>query len=167
VPGQALSWKARFRVDKYHEDATPWYDRDALAEFHATHTPYEVREGEDNLLLNAGIALLEDLLIGAGGTTYVNANARLGTGDSVTAAVASQTGLQAATNKLMQACDATFPSRAGQTLTFKTTFLTGAANWHWQEWVIDNGATALNRKVEDLGTKVSGTWALTVTIVIS
>jgi hypothetical protein len=43
--------------------------------------PFEVVEFGGNLLLNEGIALLEDLLIGAGGTAYNNASAFLAVGD--------------------------------------------------------------------------------------
>ena len=53
--------------------------------------PVDVREAEGNILVNAGIGLLEDLLIGAGGTAYSNANAYIGVGDSTTAATAAQT----------------------------------------------------------------------------
>lgn len=172
----AARWLPRFTLEKYTEDIDQYralagiiYEdlAEAEAAFFAENAPYETIEGEGNLLLNAGISLLEDLLIGAGGTTYANANARIGVGDSTTAAAATQTDLQAASNKLFVACDATYPSRATQVLTFKTTFATGQANYAWQEWAVDNGATKLNRKVESLGTKVSGSWALTVTITIA
>lgn len=125
---------------------------------------------EGNLLLNEGIQLLLDLLIGAGGTVYSNANAQLGVGDSATAESASQTDLQAATNKTWKAMNATFPSRASQTLTFQSDFLTGDANYVWNEGSIRNGAAAdknLNRKVASLGTKTVGTWTLTGTVTVS
>ncbi len=116
-----------------------------------------------NILVNAGIQLMEDLLIGAAGTTFANANARIGVGDSTTAAAVGQTDLQAATNKLRKVMDATFPSRAGQTVTWKSSFTSGEANFAWNEWSVFNAATAgtmLNRKVESLGSKTSGTWTL-------
>ena len=95
-----------------------------------------------NLLANAGAALVEDLLIGAGGTVYSNANAYIGSGDSATAVSAAHTDLQAATNKLRKAMDATFPSRASQTLTFKSTFATGDANWQWNEMAVFNASSS-------------------------
>lgn len=154
------SWRTVWRVDKYHED-----------EAHLDGAvPYESREVEGNILVNVGIQLLLDLLIGAGGTVYSNANARIGVGDSSTAAAAAQTDLQAATNKVRVAMDSTFPSRASQTLTFKATFGSGVANFAWQEWAIFNaasGSTMLNRKVESLGTKSGGSWVLTCTITVS
>lgn len=133
-------------------------------------TPDEIAFVPGNLLLNEGIQAMEDLLIGAGGTAFNNANSRLGVGDSNTAEAASQTDLQAAANKTYKAMNATYPSRASQTLTFQSDFLTGDANYAWAEWVIDNGAGAaktLNRKVASLGTKATGTWTLTGTVAIS
>jgi hypothetical protein len=123
-----------------------------------------------NLAVTAGLQLLEDLLIGAGGTAFSNANARIGVGDSSTAAAVGQTDLQAATNKFRRVMEATFPSRSGTTLSFKSSFATGEANFAWNEWGIFNsasGATMLNRKVESLGTKSSGTWTLQADITIA
>lgn len=157
-----LTWKAKVRVEKYRENDGEYIPGVSI--------PYEVIEREGNILVNAGIALLEDLLIGAGGTVYNNANSYLGVGDSNTAASAGQTDLQAATNKLRVGMDATFPSRSSQTLTFKSTFTSGQANYAWLEWGIFNASSAgtmLNRKQENLGTKTTGTWVLTATITIS
>ena len=132
---------------------------------------YAIETFEENLLVNTGIGLLEDLLIGAGGTVFNNTNSHIGVGDSTTAAAASQTDLQAATNKLRKAMEATFPSRAAQTLSFKSVFGTADANFAWEEFGIFNAAAAgtmLNRKVENKGTKASGeTWTITVTVTIS
>jgi hypothetical protein len=133
--------------------------------------PYDEERIEGNLLVTVGIQLLEDLLIGAGGTVYSNANARIGVGDSATAAAIGQIDLQAATNKIRVVMDATFPSRAGTTLSWKSSFTGAVANWAWQEWGIFNGNTAnvgmLNRKVESLGTKASGTWTLQTDVTIT
>ena len=163
-----LHWDIDWTIEKF------WQDRDAFDSdeaFRAAGDPYETVHVHGNLLVNAGIALLEDLLIGAGGTVFSNANAYLGVGDSSTAAAAGQTDLQAATNKLRKAMDSTYPSRSGQTLTFRSTFATGDANWTWAEWGIFNagptGGTMLNRKVEALGAKVTGSWVLSGTLVIA
>lgn len=161
-------WEAHWRLEKRREDIEAFSG--PSEEFYAQFAPYEVVEGEGNILVNAGIALMEDLLIGAGGTVFSNANAHLGVGDSATAAAAGQTDLQAATNKFRKAMEATYPSRASQTLTFRSAFATGDANFAWQEWAIFNAASAgtmLNRKVQNFGTKASGTWTLTVTCTIS
>ena len=93
-------------------------------------------------------------------TTFNNANAALGVGDSTTAFAVGQTDLQAATNKLRKAMLATFPSRAANVLTFKSTFTTAEANWVWNEVGVFNSATAatgtmLSRNVANLMTKTS------------
>lgn len=164
------TWGVRYRLEKRHEVIDEYVPDITSEQFHEIFDPYEVIEGEGNILVNSGIQLLLDLLIGAGGTVFSNANAHIGVGDSTTAAAAGQTDLQAATNKLRKAMEATFPSRASQTLTFKSVFGTGDANFAWQEWAIFNDASAgamLNRKVESFGTKSGGTWTFTVTITIS
>ena len=124
-----------------------------------------------NLLLNEGIAQVWDLAIAATSSNkYDNANSRIGIGDSTTAEAATQTDLQAASNKTYKAMNATFPSRASQTVTFKSDFTSGDANYHWQEWVVDNGGTSgltLNRKVQDNGTKATGTWTPSAAITLS
>ena len=55
--------------------------------------------------------------------------------------------------------------------TFRSTFGDTEANFAWNEWTVANGsddsATNLNRKVESLGTKSSGsTWIITVELSI-
>jgi hypothetical protein len=131
----------------------------------------EVEVVEGNLLLNEGIQEIWDLTIAAGGTTaYNNANAEIGVGDSVTAEVATQTDLQAASNKLFKAMVATYPIRTNQTVDFRSDFLTAEANYAWAEWGVRNGVTRnknLNRKVQALGTKTTGTWTLTASITIT
>jgi hypothetical protein len=158
-----VAWK----IEKYEGDFAS--QEEAIA---AGAKLLEVIEGEGNMLVNNGAQLLEDALIGTAITAFSNANARIGVGDSATAASASQTDLQAATNKLRKAMDATFPSRASQTLTFKSTFASADANYAWNEWAIFNaasGATSmLNRKVESMGTKSAGqTWVHTATFTLS
>jgi len=140
--------------------------------------PEEIEVVPGNLLLNAGIQRLEDLLIGAGGQAFNNANTRLGVGNSATAEVATQTDLQAAAgagNRQFKLMNATFPSRATQVVTFQSDFTSGEANFIWNEWGVDNGSTntttvvapMLNRKVASLGTKATGTWTLTGTLTLS
>ena len=131
--------------------------------------PNDTVSVEDNLLVNEGIQLLLDLLIGAGGTAFNNANSYIGVGDSTTAASAAQTGLQASSNKDYQAMESSFPSRSSQTVTWKAVWGSSEGNFAWNEWSIANGnsdsGTNLNRKVASLGTKSSGSeWTLTVTI---
>jgi hypothetical protein len=162
-------WHVRTTVAKYHEDRAQL--ELSAEEFYSRFTPYEVREVEGNVLLNEGIAEMLDLLIAAAGTTaYNNANARIGVGDSTTAAAATDTGLIAATNVLFKGMLTGFPTRTGQTVTFKSEFTGTEANFVWNEWSVDNGSTRnrnLNRKVQSLGTKTSGTWTLQVDITIT
>jgi len=127
---------------------------------------------EGNVLLNEGIQELEQLLIGGTATAYNHANSYIGVGDSDTAAVATQTGLQASSNKKYVANDTSYPSRSSQTLTWKATFGSSDGNFAWNEFTVANGssdsAKNLNRKVSSQGTKVSGqTWVITATLVIS
>lgn len=168
-------WGIRWTLQKFHEDLAEWEakygEEEGQRRFYAECQPYEERVIEGNLLVNNGIQIMEDALIGVGITAFSNANARIGVGDSTTAAAATQTDLQAATNKLRKAMDATFPSRAAQTLSFKSSFTAAEANFAWQEWGVFNaasGATSmLNRKVESLGTKTTGTWTLQADISIT
>lgn len=133
--------------------------------------PEIVDEVAGNMLLNEGIQMMWDLIIAAGGTTsYNNANAQIGVGDSATAEAATQTDLQAATNKLFKGMNVTYPIRTNQTVAWQSDFLTGEANWAWNEWSIRNGASSdknMNRKVQSLGTKASGTWTLTGQVTLS
>lgn len=122
-------------------------------------------------MTNAYRNLLAQMSIGEAVTAFSNANAYIGAGDSTTAFNAGQTDLQATTNKLRKAMDATYPQRSGNVLTFRSTFATGEANWAWQEWAIFNASTAgvmMQRKVESLGTKISTqSWQITATITLN
>ncbi len=132
--------------------------------------PYETITVDRNILLNEGITRLLNLLSGGGGTPYNNANARLGVGDSNTAANATQTALLGA-SQLFKGMDGGYPTISAQTITFRSTFTGGEGNFSWQEFSVDNGAGAnenLNRLVSNQGTKTSGqTWELTLDITFS
>jgi hypothetical protein len=122
-------------------------------------------------LTNTGRDHLAAASIGEAVTPFNNANAYIGVGDSSTAFNAGQTDLQAATNKLRKAMDATYPSRAGNVLSFRSTFGTSDANFAWNEWGVFNagsGGTMMNRKVESLGTKTSAqSWQITVQLTLN
>lgn len=156
----SIRYQTLWTLRKYADDA-------AFARGQA----YEVAEIHGNLLLNEGIGALLLLLIGGAETAFNNANARLGVGDSTTAAAAAQTDLQAATNKTYKAMEATYPSIAAQTVTFRSVFGSADANYAWEEFVVDNGSGAaktLNRKVSAQGTKAAGqTWTLDLAITFS
>lgn len=82
--------------------------------------------------------------------------------------LATQSALQAGSNKKFNAMSATFPSLAGQTLTWQAVFASADANFAWREFGVANasgGTTLLNRKVSPQGTKASGqTWTLQLQI---
>jgi len=156
-----IKYQPKWTLRKFEDDAA-----------YAANQPYESVEIEGNLLLNEGITELMDLLTGAAATAFNNANSYLGVGDSATAAAAGQTGLQAATNKLYKAMEATYPQIAGQTITWRSVFGSTDANWSWNEFTVANGnsdaAANLNRKVSAQGTKASGqTWTLDLDITFS
>lgn len=94
-----------------------------------------------NLSANAGLALEADLLIAAGGTAFNNANSYIGVGNGTTATSAAHTDLQGA-SKTRKAMNSTFPSRASQTVTWKSDFATGDANYSWEEMAVFNAAAA-------------------------
>jgi hypothetical protein len=190
-PHDVVVWRAKWQVDKFRAydivkaglDPAIAQAREILI---AGVDPYAVYKGAGNLLMYGGASCLWQCLIGNGTasagqalTYFNNAQAALGVGDSSTAAVATQTDLQAVTNKLRKAMDATYPvhtdatSSGAASIQFKSTFATGDANFAWEEWIVANSATngtgrALNRKVESLGTKTSAaSWAFTVTLTLA
>jgi hypothetical protein len=155
-----------WRVEKRHGDINECKNEAERIAFLQNTKPYEVINGKGNLLLNAGIDRIWDLVAGDSAAHFDNANATIGVGDSSTAASASQTDLQAATNKTYKAMEAGYPTSTTQAITFKSSFGASDANYAWQEWVVKY-SVSLNRKVESLGTKSGGTWTLEVSITLS
>lgn len=160
---ECAKWKPHWKIEKYKLKKGCKKKLEDL--------PYAVEEFDGNLLLNEGITEQLTLLIGGTATAFNTTNARIGVGDSTTAAVATQTDLQAVTNKTYKAMDATYPQVSSQTVTFRSTFGATDANYSWQEFCIDNGSVAgktLNRKVENHGSKVSpDSWVIQVSITLS
>jgi hypothetical protein len=123
---------------------------------------------------NVGIGILEDRLAGLGSPVpFDAAHARIGVGDgggSVPAATPSDTALAAPVNTAWKPMDATYPQRAGTTVSWRATFGPSDANFPWNEWAVDNGAGGgpgqfLSHKGVALGTKVAGsTWTFTASI---
>lgn len=176
---EKIGWKAKWRIDKF---------RDPTGEVAAalrtglsilavrTLFPHAFKGSESwksNLALNEGLGELIDLAFGLGTpTAFDTTNGYLGVGDSATAAAATQTGLQATTNKAYVVFDDTYPTRTNQTVEARATFGSAVANFAWQEYTLANGssdtAKNLNRKVESKGTKVVGeSWTLSVQITFS
>lgn len=184
--------KARIHLVKYvipaelqqpSAGAGAWLDELVAAE---GLRPYEELERENNLLMYGGVSAQWQTLLGNGTVTagqaltyFNNAQSAIGVGDSATAAAATQTNLQAASNKLRKAMDATYPlhtdsvTSGAAAAVFRSTFATGDANFTWAEWGVFNSTTdgvgrMLNRKVEALGTKTSAaSWQMTVTLSIA
>lgn len=176
-------WTVTTTLDKFDGDWTAEQIDAGLV------APVETSVTYGNLLMYGGAGCLIQCLIGNGTTTagqtltyFSDTRAALGVGDSTTAAAATQTDLQAASNKVRVGMDSTYPSHTdgtssgAATVTFRATFDTSTANHRWREWGTFNSSTAatgrmLNRKVEDLdggSAKTSAqTWQLTVTITIS
>lgn len=174
APGSddGVKWHCAYRIEKR------WGDDQSVE-------PYEVIEGEGNLLTNLGARALWDRLTGlAAPTLFSNANSYIGVGDNanadVTAAAADTDLATAGANKLKKGMDASYPLNNGsQGIDFRATFTTGEANFKWLEWGVFNGGTAfatgtmLNHKgytnsSGGLGTKTSAaSWTLTVTLTIS
>lgn len=165
------------RIDKFifdedvREDAEAFLKdggslSEAMVQFGHEFLGTEIQE--HNLFLNEGINDIWNKVVGTTGTAFNNANARVGTGTSTTAAVATQTGLLG--TPVFKAMDATYPLGAGadQDVDFRGTFTGGEANQAWNEFSVDNGSGPninLHRTVSAQGTKTSGqTWVLTVTL---
>jgi len=136
--------------------------------------PFKVIEFEGNLLLNEGINELWNMAAGdESGNFFDNTNAHLGVGDSDAAASASQTGLQAAVNKLYKGMEAAYPMYgSNQQIIFQAVFEAADANFDWNEFTVANGdsdaAVNLNRKVAAQGTKASPqVWTLTLTLTLT
>jgi len=135
--------------------------------------PYEVVKGKPHncILHEAWIAVFYMIAgVGSAKNAWNNANACIGIGDSATAPVDTQTGLQAATNKLWKAMNATYPSQSGDhDLVFQSDFVSGEAEYGWNEETIVNASSDtgdnLCRQNTALGTKPAGqTWRVTGTI---
>lgn len=179
-----IRWRPAALVQKFDRDQVAWVtgktgllepDVDTLLR-HVQ--PYEELQVEGNLLTTAGLNRLTSLLIGAGGQAFDATHARLGVGDDTTAAAVGDLDLSTGTNQFYRLPDATYPTQSNGVVTFKASFADAEANFAWQCWGIDvstsaasNGSTAnvplLNRKVQSMGTKTSGVWALTATITFS
>lgn len=122
-------------------------------------------------ITNTGAILAAQCLMNDSATFLNSSNAHLGVGDSSTAFAASQTDLQAASNKLRKAMESGYPTRSSGALTFRSLFGTSEANFAWAEWAVFNASTSgtmFSRKVEALGTKTNTqSWQLTATVTVA
>jgi hypothetical protein len=179
IEKEKIGWKARWRIDKF-KDPTGEVARKLqagmrIAEAVNLHAQAFIgtEEFESNIALNEGLQELIDIICGLGTPTkWDNSNARLGVGDSNAAESASQTGLQASTNKTFKTMDTSYPSRTNQTAEWRATFGSSEANYAWEEYTVVNASSDtgknLNRKTSSKGTKASGeTWTLSLQITFS
>ena len=173
---EQAKWKCRTTVRKFEADVDEYIARygeeEGLRRFYAEHAPVEEMVREGNVLLRVGIEAIWKLVSGQSATAYSNANARLGVGNDNTAAQDTDTDLLGASTawKGMEAGYPIVGALSEKKITFRSIFGSSEGNFAWLEWGVDNGATdhkLLNRKVENLGTKSSGSWQLTVEISLS
>lgn len=174
-----IGWTAKWRIDKFHDptDQLAREMQNGMPTKQARSLHGEAFLGSEeftcNLALNEGLGELIDLICGLGTPApWDSTNARIGVGDSDTEAAATQTGLQAETNKTFKAMDSTYPQRTNQTVEWRATFGSSEANYPWEEYTVVNAANDtgknLNRKVSSKGTKAAGeTWTLSLQITFS
>jgi len=176
---EKIGWSTTWRIDKF---------RDRENEIaHALQSGMELSHAEtnfndalistetfhSNLALNEGLGELIDLICGLGSPTkWDSSHAYLGVGDSNIASEATQTSLQASTNKTYKPMETNYPQRINQTVEWRATFGSQDANYAWEEYTVANSSDDtgknLNRKVASKGTKVSGeTWTLSLQITFS
>jgi hypothetical protein len=183
-----VNWNCTWGVRKFDEDAVAWLT-DRLGrtpsgdDFAAAGiAPYEDSIIDRNLLTTAGLTRITSLIVGGGGQAADNTHARLGVGDGTTAVAIGDTDFSASagsTHRWFQVMDASKPTTSAGVITFQSTFASGDGNFHWQEFGVDItsgsatssatvGATLLNHKLSDQGTKTSGqSWTATATITLS
>ncbi len=180
IEREKIGWKAHWRIDKFHDPTETIAERsrrgtsmtELLKQHSAEH--FGTEEIDNNCALNEGLQGIIKLVCGLTSppTAWDASNARLGVGDSNTAANATQMGLQASTNKTFKAMDSTYPQRTNQTAEWRATFGTSDANYAWEEYTVVNAAddsgVNLNRVCSSKGTKASGeTWTLSLQITFS
>jgi hypothetical protein len=165
-------WLCRTELRKWHsrEDG-----------IHLWTPPDELEVVEGNLLTYGGASIQWQTLLGTAGAGtgalafFNNANTRMAIGSSATAEAAGQQDMQTPVARI--AMDSGYPAHtdsatlaAANTVTFRATALDAVANAVWAEWGLANAATGgrlLNRRVQALGTKTSGSWQLTVTLTLA
>lgn len=134
-------------------------------------TPYETRVAAQNVILDNGANYMLKIIGGIDeAVPFSNKNAMIGVGKDSTPENASQTKLQDS-SAFYKKVESGYPQVSGRTIVYKATFDTSEANFAWNEFSIVNGdgvgGVALNRKVQSLGTKVTGIWSLQITISVT
>jgi len=156
-----VDWKVECEVRKYHNE------KDLSMGKH-----YDVAHAGGNIVTDSGANAMLKLITGDSLTSpFSNANAVIAVGNNTTPENATQTGLIAIPPYYVaKGMDSGFPQVTGRNVVFKSTFNNDEANFSWNEFSIQNGIgsnkIALNRKVENLGTKATGIWTVQITISI-
>jgi hypothetical protein len=204
-----INWHATAHIDKFSPDQTryaeawlaehagccalrvPVYpdrlDHLVLAQLFPDGPEDGTADADENLLVNGGLNVMTELLIGTAltGSVLSNTYGFVGAGAGVTAATTSDTALtDDGGSAFYQGFNATYPSQSGGVVTAVATFGSGSANFAWNEWCYGSSTVAVststsatmasltsgaetmwNHKVASLGTKVSGaSWVFTATI---
>ena len=149
------NWQPKWKIEKYDKNMNL----------------YAEEEFEGNAILVDGMNEFLLSALGIGGTSFGNANACIGVGNSTTAVNNGQVTLQGASKDYMTV-DPSYPQVSGNTMTFKATFGAGRAVFRWEEFSITNGpldtSKHLNRLVEYHGEKASlDTWIISCSVTIS
>lgn len=160
VHGYSARFDVRYTIIKFHENDL--------------YNPYEIVRTDSNMIVTTGLTHLVRLATGEVSTTLNNGNARVGSGDSTTAAALGQTNLQAATNKTWVAMDSGYPTNVASNATdFQARFGAGTGTWTWEELGIARGdpgssGILIGRKVQSVGAKGAGDiWDLKGTLTAS
>lgn len=195
-------WRVRTTVEKYDPETVRQMLGDLrIPEIELTSArmrelcpPDRITEAEYNKVINAGMILVFNYMIGTGSLAFfTNTTSRLGVGDglgSVPTEANTDVGLAATTNRYFAGMQATYPNITGTAppqLNFQAQYASGNGNFVWNEWSVDNattagtalpgntatayaagGISALNHRGVGLGTKVSGAvWTLTVNVTVT
>lgn len=157
---EKAKWKDSWTIEKY----------DSRKDFEKGK-PYEVVElKKKNIMLNSGINELWDIVAGDSVNVFSNDKAQIGVGDDDTVAQATQTDLEAATNKTYKGMENTYPQTGSdEKMALRAIFGENDANYDWREFVVKqvDSNICLNRLVSSQGTKASGqVWALNVDITL-
>jgi hypothetical protein len=114
--------------------------------------------------------LVKETMNDTPGDAFDHDHAYLCIGDSDAAFAASQTNMQAVTNKVRIGMDTNFPARDGNKITFQATAGEEVANFAWLEWGVANHSSAgvlANRKPENKGTKSGGSWVFEASLTLA
>lgn len=152
-------WRVTWRVEK-------WLDtmRKKLG-----YPPDDVLCESQNIILDVGANEILKLIADTGGTPYSAANTYIYVGTDTTAENPNQNGVIASgINRAFAAMDTGYPIVQNRQIIYRASFGDTTANFAWHEAAIVNGiganSVAMNRKVATLGTKVTGTWSLEITV---